>query len=42
MYDPAICLEEIRETTKYTIQDSQSPGRYLNLRSPEFEEGLTN
>jgi hypothetical protein len=39
-YKPGICLDGLRETTKTLSQDSVSPGRYLNPRSPEYEAGL--
>jgi hypothetical protein len=39
-YYPSICLEGLRKTTKYLRQGSRSPGRDLNLGSPEYEAGV--
>jgi hypothetical protein len=40
-YYPGISLEGLRKTTKNLNEDSRSPGRNLNLKSPEYEEVLT-
>jgi hypothetical protein len=39
-YYPSICLGELKKTTKNFSQDSQSPGRYLIQRPPEYEAGV--
>jgi hypothetical protein len=37
---PSICQKRLRKTTKYHSQDSQSPGRHLNLEPYEYESGV--
>jgi hypothetical protein len=39
-YCPGICLEGLSETTRIPNKYSQSPGRDLNLGSPEYEVGV--
>jgi hypothetical protein len=39
-YYPGICLEGLRKNTENISQDSQSPGRDLNLRPPKYEAGV--
>jgi hypothetical protein len=39
-YYPGIRLEGLRKTTKKLSQDSQSPGRDLNLEPPEYKVGV--
>jgi hypothetical protein len=36
-YYPSICLIELRKIAKYPIQESRSPGRYLNPGPYEYE-----
>jgi hypothetical protein len=39
-YYTGTCVEGLRKITKNLSQDSRSPGRDLNLGSPEYEEGV--
>jgi hypothetical protein len=39
-YYLSICLEGLRNITKYLSQDSRSPGQDMNLGRPEYEAGV--
>lgn len=40
-YNPDICLQGLKKTTKHVNQDRRYPSRYLNPKPPEYEDVCT-